>query len=329
MEILKIKDHRELSERAALWFHEKWHIPLSAYEESIAQCIENTSPVPQWYVVTDGDKIIAGLGVIENDFHSRRDLTPNVCAVYVEEAYRSRGIAGEMLRFACNDMSKMGIDTLYLLTDHTSFYERYGWEFYCTVQDSSGEPSRMYIHKTDSDFSRLEGEHIVLRKAQLKDLEPIYRNVWSDKELLKYMFYQPTESLDEAADRMGRTIEFQNGHYAYFIALKDSDEAIGFAGLKEIDDGVYSESGICIASKFQGLGYGKEVMSLLLSLAFKDLYASEFEYAHCIENDRSRALCHHFGFKYTETCKEKRKWDNKELSIAYYRLTRTQYFALS
>lgn len=326
MEILKLRDHGELVESAARWFHEKWHIPLSAYEESIGQCLNSASPIPQWYVVVDEGKIIAGLGAIENDFHPRRDLTPNVCAVYVEEAYRNRGIAGKMLSFVCDDLAEMGIDTLYLLTDHTSFYERYGWEFYCTVQgDGDSEPSRMYIHKKSDDFARLTGEHIVLRKAQLKDLEAIYRNVWSDKELLKYMFYQPTESFDDAADRLGRTIEFQSNHYAYFAALKDSDEAIGFAGLREVDDGVYSESGICIGRKFQGLGYGKEVLSLLLSLAFKGLYASEFEYAHAVDNNASRALCRHFGFRYTETTKEKRKWDGKEMSIAYYRLTRAQY----
>ncbi len=36
-------------------------------------------------------------------------------------------------------MKKYGIDTLYLITDHTSFYERYGWEFLCMVQ-GEGEP---------------------------------------------------------------------------------------------------------------------------------------------------------------------------------------------
>ena len=45
-------------------------------------------------------------------------------------------------------MKKRGIDTLYLVTDHVSFYERYGWEFLCHVQcDGESHPSRMYIHR--------------------------------------------------------------------------------------------------------------------------------------------------------------------------------------
>ena len=148
-EVTRLVDRPALADRAAAWFHEKWGIPLEAYRESIAQCLSGNGPVPQWYVVLDGEAIVGGLGVIENDFHGRRDLSPNVCAVYVEEAHRRRGIAGKMLDFVCEDMARQGIGTLYLLTDHTSFYERYGWEFLCPVRgDGEETDSRMYVHRT-------------------------------------------------------------------------------------------------------------------------------------------------------------------------------------
>lgn len=52
-----------------------------------------------------------------------------------------------MLNYVCEDMHNKGTDTLYLITDHTSFYERYGWEFICMVQgDGESNLSRMYIH---------------------------------------------------------------------------------------------------------------------------------------------------------------------------------------
>lgn len=132
---------------AAVWFSQKWGIPEQAYLDSMEDSLEPGAMVPRWYVVCDQEKIIAGLGVIENDFHERKDLTPNVCAVYVDQEYRNRGIAGQMLNHLCADMKAAGIETLYLLTDHDSFYERYGWEFYCMVQGDGEELSRMYIHK--------------------------------------------------------------------------------------------------------------------------------------------------------------------------------------
>lgn len=146
--IEKIAEHPELVDTAAKWFHTKWGVPLEAYLESMDKCLHRQSVVPQWYIVLDNNQIIAGLGVIENDFHDRKDLAPNVCAVYVEEQYRCQGIAGEMLQYVCKDMKDKGVGTLYLVTDHTSFYERYNWEFYCMVK-GEGEPdmSRMYIHQ--------------------------------------------------------------------------------------------------------------------------------------------------------------------------------------
>ncbi len=146
--IIRLADRPEIKEQAAQWFHEKWQIPLEAYLESMEESLTDKGPVPQWYVAVEGGRIIGGMGVIENDFHDRKDLTPNVCAVYTEEDRRGRGVAGALLNDVCADMKERGIDTLYLLTDHDSFYERYGWEFLCMAQgDGEPEMSRMYVHK--------------------------------------------------------------------------------------------------------------------------------------------------------------------------------------
>jgi len=144
---VKITEEPRIKERAANWFNEKWGIPVESYLQSMEAAI-NGDPVQEWYVCLDKEKIIAGMGVIENDFHGRKDLTPNICAVYTEEQYRGRGICGELLNFAVADNRAKGLTPLYLLTDHTGFYERYGWEFLCMAKrDGENKMSRMYIHK--------------------------------------------------------------------------------------------------------------------------------------------------------------------------------------
>lgn len=80
--IVRLTDRPELKEQAARWFHEKWGIPLEAYMESMEECLEEKGPVPQWYMALDGERIIGGMGVIENDFHDRKDLAPNVCCIH-------------------------------------------------------------------------------------------------------------------------------------------------------------------------------------------------------------------------------------------------------
>ena len=144
---ITLRDEPELKEAAAAWFHSKWGVPEQAYLDCMTAYL-NRETEYGWYLCLDGDRIIGGMGVIENDFHDRKDLTPNVCAVYTEEAFRGQGIAGRLLNIVVEDMRSKGISPLYLITDHTGFYERYGWEFFCMVQ-GDGEPgmTRMYVHR--------------------------------------------------------------------------------------------------------------------------------------------------------------------------------------
>ena len=145
--IISLREKPDIKEKAAEWFHSKWSVPSEAYLECMDSYLSGETEYG-WYLCLDEEKIVGGLGVIENDFHDRKDLTPNVCAVYTEEAYRCRGIAGKLLKYVVDDCSSKGIDTLYLVTDHIGFYERYGWRFLCMVQgDGEPEMSRMYIHE--------------------------------------------------------------------------------------------------------------------------------------------------------------------------------------
>lgn len=146
MKIIRLKDYPEMKDQMADWFHEKWGIPREAYVESMGDCICGASPVPSWYVAVECDRIVGGVGVIDNDFHDRKDLSPNVCALYTEPESRGKGIAGDLLSFVRTEMKENGIDTLYLITDHTSFYERYGWKYLCTVNEEGGGAARMYVH---------------------------------------------------------------------------------------------------------------------------------------------------------------------------------------
>ena len=144
---ISLQERPALKDRAAAWFHGKWGVPTEAYLECMQAYLAGETEYG-WYLCLDGERIIGGLGIIENDFHDRKDLAPNVCAVYTEEDCRCLGIAGRLLNMAVEDMRSRGITPLYLVTDHIGFYERYGWEFLCMVQgDGEPEMTRMYIHR--------------------------------------------------------------------------------------------------------------------------------------------------------------------------------------
>ena len=150
-QVVCLREQPSLLEKAACWFSDKWGIPTPAYRESMSGCISRKTEIPQWYIVLneEGD-IIAGAGVIENDFHDRKDLTPNLCALFVEEAYRGRGIAKAILGFVRSDLKKRGIFKLYLVTEHTAFYEKCGWEFLTMAIGDDRVPMRLYAAASEA-----------------------------------------------------------------------------------------------------------------------------------------------------------------------------------
>ena len=147
IQYITLREKPELMNTAAEWFHSKWGVPKEAYLECMQAYLSGETELG-WYLCLDGEKIVGGMGVIENDFHDRKDLSPNVCAVYTEDSHRKMGIAGELLNMTVEDLRSKGISPVYLVTDHTNFYERYGWEFYCMAQgDGQSEMTRLYIHR--------------------------------------------------------------------------------------------------------------------------------------------------------------------------------------
>ena len=147
LKFITLRQRPELKEKAAAWFCGKWGVPEEAYLECMNAYLSGETEYG-WYLCLDGGEIVGGMGVIDNDFHDRKDLFPNVCAVYTEEKYRGRGIAGRLLDLTVEDQRAHGVSPVYLLTDHTGFYERYGWEFLCMVQgDGEPELTRMYVHR--------------------------------------------------------------------------------------------------------------------------------------------------------------------------------------
>ena len=88
------------------------------------------------------------VGVVTLRFLAPDEKEVRLCNILVDPARRGSGIGRELLAMAVEELREAGISPVYLLTDHTGFYERYGWEFLCTAKaDGDDYLSRMYIHR--------------------------------------------------------------------------------------------------------------------------------------------------------------------------------------
>ena len=163
--------------------------------------------------------------------------------------------------------------------------------------------------------------NLVLRKARDGDLDSIWQNVWSDGRIAGTMLWKVTETREDAVQRLERTKNYQASNDAFFVCLKETDEPIGFAGLRETAPGEFEETGICIAVRFQKRGFGREVLGALVDLAFRRLGGHRFIYGCFHENTASAAVCKSCGFVYTHSEKAVRDWDGYEYLCDFYELT--------
>jgi predicted acetyltransferase len=92
----------------------------------------------------ESDEIIGSYGLIENDFMVRKDLTPWLCALYVKESGRRRGLGSMLLAHGRREAAESGFPKVYLCTGHVGFYERYGWQFFGMEASEFGGEARVY-----------------------------------------------------------------------------------------------------------------------------------------------------------------------------------------
>ncbi len=147
MKIISVRENPEFKDRAIQYFQEKWanESTMMVYEDCISNSIDTKSPLPHWYLLMDNEGKISGCaGLITNDFISRMDLYPWLCALFIEEKYRGNAYGSLLLQKAKEDTKKGGFSHVYLCTAHIGFYEKYGFTYIGEGYHPWGENSRIY-----------------------------------------------------------------------------------------------------------------------------------------------------------------------------------------
>ena len=98
-------------------------------------------------LLTDGDALVSFCTYAEKDDIQPTELTPWIGFVYTFPKYRGHHYAGllfsEIEQLARNDH----IPEIYISTNHTGLYEKYGYEYRTQMRCMDGDMSRIYAKK--------------------------------------------------------------------------------------------------------------------------------------------------------------------------------------
>ncbi|MBS7521249.1 GNAT family N-acetyltransferase [Serratia ureilytica] len=146
MDMISVRQAPELAPRAIAYFQRHWATAetLMMYEDAINRSLGAANPLPQWYLLMANDRILGCAGLITNDFISRGELYPWLCALYVEETQRGRGYGIKLIEHVATETRRLGFPQLHLCTDLEGYYERSGFVYNGLGYHPWGEASRVY-----------------------------------------------------------------------------------------------------------------------------------------------------------------------------------------
>ena len=149
MKFINLRDDFSIAEQLAQICHQQWGIDKQTYLDSFNMCYKGKGIIPQWYMVTtDNGEFMACCGVIDNDFHQRKDLSPNIVALLVDKKHRHKGVARKLINYVLDDLASMRINDVWLITGHHHFYEKLGFNYCGYVTEDDGGRIRMYHRST-------------------------------------------------------------------------------------------------------------------------------------------------------------------------------------
>lgn len=146
----------------------------------------------------------------------------------------------------------------------------------------------------------IETNRLILRRFQLGDAEPMFRNWATDPEVTRFLRWEPYQVVQEAEATISSWIsEYASPYFLHWgICLKTDQTLIGSIGMvshTECDQ--RAEIGFCIGKAWWGNDFMTEALRAVLSYGFYSVGYNRLEACHSILNPASGRVMEKAGMR--------------------------------
>jgi RimJ/RimL family protein N-acetyltransferase len=148
----------------------------------------------------------------------------------------------------------------------------------------------------------MDTARLTIRETTVADVDEFYR-IYSDPEIARHiepLFLDIAEEKAYTADYISKIYRFY-GYGVWTVALRETGEVIGRAGISWRQGYSDPELGFVIARAHQRQGYAEEALRAIIAYARQELGLGCLQVLTEPVNTASRALCEKLGFRERET----------------------------
>lgn len=133
-------------ETISSWFDGWWdkHIWRKDNIKKYISYMTQENRIPMLFVLEDNGVPVATASIDTSDEVLRPDLYPFLVNVFVEKSHRGKGYSLMIVNYALEKAKQIGIEQLYLRTQHTGLYEKCGFEYMGQCELFDGSFERLY-----------------------------------------------------------------------------------------------------------------------------------------------------------------------------------------
>jgi predicted N-acetyltransferase YhbS len=129
MQIDYLADHMGFVPILADWHHREWKDATLELTAAELQTHTRRRYIPTTFVAIENGRVIGSTSLLVADLKGWEHLTPWVASVFVDPAWRNRGIGRALINRAVDEARQLGVSDVYLFTaSKQEYYTRLGWQ---------------------------------------------------------------------------------------------------------------------------------------------------------------------------------------------------------
>lgn len=171
-------------------------------------------------------------------------------------------------------------------------------------------------------------EHLILRRFQTEDAEPMFRNWAQSENVTRFLTWAPYKRIEEAFEYIQTVINnyVSEDCYHWVITEKDCGEAIGSIGTVALrEDIAEAELGYCLSDRHRGKGYMTEALSAVIRYLFEEVGLNRIEATHDVRNPASGRVMEKCGLLYEGTLRQAGRNNQGVCDMAVRAILREDY----